>query len=496
MTRRDTTGLVAVPIAALLATLLATVGCTEDLVVDPTSTITVNSFWKTPEDARGALAGMYVRFRDEAALNLYVWGGSRSEELTTGVEASEGRERFFLNTLDATNPGPTWLRLYTVVHDANLLLKYAPGISFTSESEARAIRAQAFAMRAYAYFIMARTWGGVPVVTEPTEGYDPVGSLRPRDDVARVFQRIKQDADSALALFPTNAFPACRCQWSKPAVNALKGDVYLWTAKRQGGGAADFTAALQALQEAAAADVALLPRFADVFGYANKGNREVLMAVRFQDLESGENFANTMYIRDDQIGNVNASARALVGTGGGASRWTPSPTLRGQFTLDDTRRDGTFAELYRVSGRDSTFYAAVGVKYKGFVTAGARRFMDDVVLYRHADVLLMIAEAKNGLGQDPSAEINLVRQRAYGAAFPSHRFVAGTRQQNDDAILQERLLELALEGKRWWDLVRFGRAFELVPSLQGRASQTHLLLWPISQTTISLDPRVEQNPGY
>jgi starch-binding outer membrane protein, SusD/RagB family len=494
MTRLRTAGL----LAALFATSLATAGCTEDLLVDPTSTITVNSFWKTPEDARGALAGMYVRFRDEAALNLYVWGGSRSEELTTGVEASEGRERFFLNTLDAVNAGPGWLRLYTVVHDANLILKYTPGIAFPTESEAKGIRAQAFAMRAFAYFVMARTWGAVPIVTEPTEGYDPVTSQRPRDDVAKVFQQIKQDVDSALALFPTNTFPACRCQWSKPAVNALKGDVHLWTAKRLNGGTTDFTTALQALQEAATADVALLPRFADVFAYTSKGNREVLMAMRFQDLESGQNYANTMYIRDDQIGNVNASARTLVGTGGGASRWTPSPTLRRQFTLDDTRRDGTFAELYRMSanGRDSTFYAAVAVKYKGFVTSGARQFMDDVVLYRHADVLLMIAEARNGLGQDPSAEINQVRQRAYGASFPRHHFVSGTRQQNDDAILQERLLELALEGKRWWDLVRFGKAFELVPSLQGRSGQTHLLLWPISQTTISLDPLVTQNPGY
>jgi hypothetical protein len=274
--------------------------------------------------------------------------------------------------------------------------------------------------------------------------------------------------------------------------------VYLWTAKRQGGGAVDFTTALRALQDAGAADVALLPRFADVFAYTSKGNREILMAVRFQDLESGENFANTMYIRDDQIGTVNAGARALVGTGGGASRWTPSPVLRQQFSPDDTRRDATFAELYRLSanGRDSTFYAAVAVKYKGFVTSGARRFLDDVVLYRHADVLLLIAEAKNGLGQDPSAEMNLVRQRAYGAGFASHRFASGSQQQNDDAILHERQLELALEGKRWWDLVRFGKAFELVPSLQGRATQTHLLLWPISQTTLSLDPTVEQNPGY
>ena len=100
---------------------------------------------------------------------------------------------------------------------------------------------------------------------------------------------------------------------------------------------------------------------------------------------------------------------------------------------------------------------------------------------------LMIAEAKNLLGQDPSVEINQGRERAYGANFAAHRFTNGSQAANAEAILQERLFELSFEGKRWWDLVRFGKAFEKVPSLQNRAGEQHLLLWPISQTTISLN---------
>lgn len=108
----------------------------------------------------------------------------------------------------------------------------------------------------------------------------------------------------------------------------------------------------------------------------------------------------------------------------------------------------------------------------------------------------MKAEAKNALGQDPSPEINLVRQRAYGTNFPARTFVNGTKAANDDAILKERLLELVVEGKRWWDLVRFDKAFDLVPSLQTRKTERHLLLFPISTTVLSLEPKVKQNPGY
>lgn len=481
----------------LVPALLTLGACSDSLLVEPTSEITVNSFWNGPDDAVGGLYGMYTRFRDQAAYNLYYWGGARSDELSYGQQASEGRERYFLNTLDATAAGPDWLRLYTVVHDANLIIKYVPGIEFTTEQQKNDILAQAHAMRAYVYFIMARTWGGVPIVTEPTEGYSPETTFRPRGSVEEVFDLIKSDIETALSLFPTNDFPAGRNIWSRPAVNALKGDVYLWTGKVLGGGEPDLQTALEALQTVQTGDVGLLDDFDSVFRYANKGNREIIMAIHFADLESGQNFGADMYFRDDQI-PVNATeySRELLGLGGGLNRWAPSEIMRERYDPRDQRKAGTIVELYTTETGDSTFYGSAVLKFRGFVETGSRRFMDDIILYRYADVLLMIAEAKNALGQDPSEEINAVRQRAYGDAFEEHVFTNGGREANDEAILEERALELAYEGKRWWDLVRFDRAFELVPSLNGRESERYLLYWPISQTTISLNNQIEQNPGY
>ena len=171
--------------------------------------------------------------------------------------------------------------------------------------------------------------------------------------------------------------------------------------------------------------------------------------------------------------------------------------VRNQFTKDDARRRGSFYEIYTFApDGDSTFYTSVSLKGTGIVTAGNRVFSSDEILYRYADVMLMKAEAKNALDQDPSDEINQVRQRAYGAAFNDHVFVNGSKAQNDDAILKERLLELTYEGKRWWDLVRFNKAFDLVPTLQGRSNDKYLLLFPIANSVLSLEPLVKQNPGY
>ncbi|GAB3647069.1 RagB/SusD family nutrient uptake outer membrane protein [Echinicola sediminis] len=478
--------------------LMTAASCTDNLELTPTSEITVSGFWTSEDNAKGALNGMYVRFRDEAASNLFMWGESRSGTLSYGLQASQGLERYFENTLDPNYAGPEWLRLYTVAHDANLIIKYVPDIPFTHEEDRNRLLAEAYTMRAYTYFLMAKTWGGVPLVITPTEGYDAETTFRERASVDAIFAQIKEDLNSALSLYPDNSLSAGKASWSKPAANALKGDVFLWTAKRMGGGDADLQTALDALEEANLPELSLQASYDKVFRYDNKGNSEILMAVHFRDLESGTNYNGNMYIRDDQIpAGADQEVLEKLGQGGGLNRWGPSAVVTGAYGDDDQRKDATYLSI-SIPGEGGTMepYANVVTKFRGYVDPSGRRFLDDVVIYRYADLLLMIAEAKNALGQDPSAEINQVRERAYGDDFEAHRFVDMGQEANDEAILQERLLELAFEGKRWWDLVRFNKAFELVPSLQGRENEQHLLLWPISLGTISLNSKITQNPGY
>jgi len=476
----------------LFIPLILLVSCTDVLNIKPVSDISVNSFWTSENDARAGLNGMYVRFRDQAAYNLFWWGEGRSETLTYGLQAPEGRERYFNNNLDPTNAGPNWKGLYTVVHDANLILKYVPDIEFKNGDEKNSIMAQAHAMRAFVYFIMARTWGGVPLRTEPTEGYDPQTTFKKRASVEDVFKLIKDDIKQSLDLFPDKSI-SDRSKFSAPAVNALKANVYLWTGKRMGGGQSDFNTALNAINEVQKADVALLPTFADVFDFNNKKNKEILFSVHFERFESGSNYGDQIYIRGDQIPNeTNQETKDALGLGGGLNRVSPSETVRDQYTDQDKRKDVTFTEIYKYNTNPPTYYASVVNKFDGMIEDGARHFVSDLILYRYADVLLMKAEAENALGQDPTPELNQVRNRA-----GLNDYSGPTDQASlDDAILKERLLELAFEGKRWWDLVRFGKAFDLVPSLQNRKGKDYLLLWPISEETISLNSKIEQNPGY
>src|SRR5690606_8936386 len=150
----------------------------------------------------------------------------------------------------------------------------------------------------------------------------------------------------------------------------------------------------------------------------------------------------------------------------GANRYGPSIKLL--EILDDPRDDrrDTFIRLYADDAGHIPFtiegyQASILNKFLASVEAGSRLNNNDVPIYRYAEVLLLLAEVKNHLGEDPSEEINLLRERAYGEDYnpAEHAFTPGSKTENMNAILEERLKEFVGEGKRWWDLRRAGNEF-------------------------------------
>ncbi len=485
-------------VSLILLVCLGSFSC-DVLDVSPTSVITTTSFWKTQNDAEGALNGMYVNLRNISGA-IYTVGEQRSEVFEGGVYGS-GRNDLNLNELSGDQPHhPDWSAFYAVVNSANLIIKYTPAITFKTEAAKNSFLAQAYAMRAYTYFVMTKTWGDLIIRTEPTESSNAEITIKERAPQTEVFTLIKSDIEKALSLFSDNSFIAGRSKWSKAAANTLKADVFLWTGKKLNGGQADFTTALNAIAEVEKADVSLLPNFSDLFEYANKGNKETIMTIRYQDLDGASNNIFWLHwIIDSAVpSNIDAATKALIQpVGGGQGLLVLTELVRKQFTEDDTRKKGSFYEIftYDAAGKP-TFYTSLSMKGRGLLTGGTRLFLSDIVLYRYADVVLMKAEAKNALGQDPTEEINKVRARAYKTAYDKHVFVKGTKEFNDEAILKERLFELVYEGKRWWDLVRFDKVFDIVPNMKSKKGQNDLLLFPIANTVLSLEPKVKQNPGY
>src|SRR5690606_7044979 len=193
--------------------------CTRMLELEPISSISNSSFWKTESDASGAVAGMYAAFRSQATNNLFLWGEGRSDVMGASVAASVF-EIWDQNALNADNSGaifsgaPTnWQGMYGVINICNLITTYAPNISFSNTDKRDNILAQAYAMRAFSYFVLVKTWGGVPLVTQPTTG-ELDDLIKPRASVEEIFVQIKADIDQALSLFTANQLPAGRSTWS------------------------------------------------------------------------------------------------------------------------------------------------------------------------------------------------------------------------------------------------------------------------------------------
>ena len=150
-------------------------------------------------------------------------------------------------------------------------------------------------------------------------------------------------------------------------------------------------------------------------------------------------------------------------------------------------------------------------KFQGTTLEGSneRNWLDDYPIYRYADALLLLAEAKALLGEDPSTEINAVRERAYGSeyfnahknevAYPNDKGsfyndnpFEGGDENVMEAILKERLREFFFEGKRWYDLRRFGNQYVL----KYTTAQESRLLWPINEDALTNNPALKQTPGY
>ena len=119
------------------------------------------------------------------------------------------------------------------------------------------------------------------------------------------------------------------------------------------------------------------------------------------------------------------------------------------------------------------------------------------VVYRYAGVLLMQAEALNELGRTAEAcgPLNIVRKRAGLPEVPT----SVSRQDMKDKIINERRIELAFEGHRWFDMIRIDSGEYAVNFLHsiGKTNATReRLLFPIPQTEMDSNPLMTQNPGY
>lgn len=482
--------------------------CTDTLELEAPSELTAAGFWNTEEGAMTAHTGLYANLRSSAGdmwrlgeMRSDIWGG-RTYESAADLDLIE-------NNISSSNaPFGGWAGFYSRIHRLNDFIINVPDVPFSSELEKNHVLGQAYGLRAFYYYTLLKTWGDVPIILEPLTDVNPDNLSRARSTQTEVMSLIKSDIAQSLSLFGSDDsfFLERKVYWSKAATLTLKGDVFIWSGKLLGGGNADYAEAKAALEQVSSFGISLESSLSDLWGVAKESNSEFIFAMDYKRDEAS-NIYNSLTGRSTEINpqydDMGDSMIDFVIAG--ANRYGQhEKTILLLDDGDDSRKEETFIRLYVDDNGgvgyptylEPKYFGSIFKKFLGRVDGTERIFENNVPVYRYADVVLMIAEAKNNLGDDPSGEINEIRARAYGDNYveATHGYVNGSEADNANAILNERYKEFIGEGKRWWDLRRAGDNF-VFQEVQ-YVDQAFELLLPITDDMIGRNPLLEQTTGY
>ncbi len=480
--------------------IMASMSCSNEFLnLNPISNASIADFYKSPDDFQLAVNGIYARLRSGGTFHDFVplLADLHSDNTTVGTtagtrtdlyEMSEFRDQP-VNSVFST----IWNDHYAAIAACNMITDRINDIYFSSEDTKNQLVAETRFLRALFYFNLVRIFGDVPLVSTEIKSIEASYEIG-RSPINEVYQLIEADLLFAAAHLPAS-YPASDV--GRPTSGAAKGilgKAYLTQKK--------FAEASQVLKEVIVSNqYELLSDFNDLWKVENKNHKESIFDIQFKkqaSVNTGSNYSArfTPYL----------SGVALIGfetTNGGCN--TPTEDLLNTFSNDDLRKKASVAEGYTdqngnyvsgLSGRHTR-------KFLGPYTNG-QRAEDNWPVLRYADVLLMYAEALNEQSFQPGGEaftyLNQVRRRAGLLAAVGNSSEEGvlvaSQEEFRKFVATERRLELAFEGHRWFDLVRTGRALEVLNS-KGYNIKDYQLLLPIPQVQLDINPgKLIQNPGY
>lgn len=459
------------------------------LDVEPKSIISSSLFWKDPNDAKVYLTGIYNRVR--ALNNTSYYGEDRGDAFKPG-EIGPVTVAWSQQLLESN--APSYRGAYFIIHNCNLLFYKIQGLPFAKEAEKNGILAECHFLRALTYFHLLRSWGEVPIVDQPTLT-DEV-DLKPRSSKEAVMEVILQDLEHALSLFPEDGYKD-KNRASKPAAYALKADALMWKAKVLGGGQHDLQEAIQMIDKVEDSGVRLLPDYRNVFANENKKNAEIIFSLYMERYESGNLYvaANTTSRTDNLSMAVNINDAA---TSPNNSRhvYAPSDKVRSIYLENegDVRYRVALIDMIDKEGKSVLTQTN---KFRGKNYTDDRFFDDDLIMYRWGDLLLLRAEANAALGNIKIAltDLNQIRHRA---GLPDYEG-AKDKLSVEKELCNERLRELFIEQKRWFDLMRFHfggsiNIYQEVPNLKDKPN--YPLYLPINYNDMVLNEKLIQTKGY
>ena len=498
-------------IPAALAGVLALNGCSDFLDREP-----LGQF--TQDDAPAALVGgkmynVYYLMRSyniTAGIPAFLIHMVRSEDSEKGSDAGDGANEAAMwdDFRYTASDGPLaayWNQNYTIIYQCNDVLADISESRHQETTEMQQTKGEALFFRAYCYFNLVRAWGEVPLVTARV--VEAADANVPKSSASAIYAQIDSDLREAARLLPE--------QWSSDYTGRAT-----WGAARSLHARSfmmrnEWDSLYTASTEVVRSNLYDLTTPVDeVFTVAGENCGQSIFELQCEatesmpaDLSIGSQFC--------EVQGVRGAGEWNLGWG-----WHMGTELLGEaFEAGDPRRDATLlyfrrsiddpvtAENTNTPYGESPVSSAMGAYFnkKAYTDPALRKkytnggFWVNIRLIRYPDVLLMAAEAANEKGLAAEALGYLEQVRSHARGSQSDVLPAVTTTDTEllrQAIRHERRVELALEPDRFYDLVRWGIAREVLTAA-GKNYQEKNALLPIPQEEIDKsDGVLVQNPNY
>ncbi|WP_299118784.1 RagB/SusD family nutrient uptake outer membrane protein [uncultured Winogradskyella sp.] len=493
-------------------------GCS-DLEEEPSGLLAPEGFFNSVADIQTAVNGAYGHMTTED-----FWGRKmslplmlRSDMVSIGDPTTSTRriehEEFNVPTDNGMISG-YWQRVYQVIAAANQAIAGSALVGAPDEQK-NPVVAQAYFVRAFAYFHLVRQFGAIPYLDEPVTDADAAGSIS-KTSAADVYTNIISDLEFAKTWLPNTQ--AARSIPAKSAAHSYLALVYLTTGDYQSA----YNEAKGVIDNEGTYNLGLEADFQDLFDATTiDGSLEPIFALDFNGFSDGDTG------RDYQAALTGLRNDEQYDLGGGWSVAVPSLEVyntwdgrdyRKAVSLDTTGVFNGVTQPYTVfkesgaSGRGvNRPHIAKYTRNTGITATGnGRGSQQNYSMIRYAEVLLIAAEALNEVSPgstEAEGYLNRVRARARNSngvtsgLFPAD--ISGLSQSDfRDMVLEERKWELAFEFKRWYDIARrrIGPQVFGASGLEGAKpgfSEDQDYLYPLPADELARNPNLmPNNPGY
>jgi tetratricopeptide (TPR) repeat protein len=478
----------------LIVLSLGFIGCEDyvDYEASENYTIVADDYFKTSADYEAALVGTYdvlqwniysVMIGDIASDNSFCGGESATDVI--GMQKIDD----MIHVPNNDQLTSTWKWLYEGINRANYMIENKDKLDFSRKAE---LYGEVHFLRAYYYFELVKIFGDVPLFTDSRLTASDSNTLT-RAPKASVYAQIEKDLNDAIAVLPAEKSTDGRA--TAFTSHALLGKVYLYQDK--------FTEAADILEPLIGL-YTLPSSLQSVFYNSGQNGPESVFEVQHS---KNSNWYDWGFPQGSE-GSFAIIHHGPRGYNGSvyASGWSfnvPTQDLYDAYDVTDTRRGVAILDIEAWSESTGAEYSK-GYEHTGYFNhkyipraglSGAQQELNYGINFRairYADVLLMAAEANSRKASPNETKaqnyLNQVRARAFGNSSKASSSTGATLTKE---IWNERRLELAMEGHRFFDLVRTGEA---AAKITGFVAGKHEV-FPIPQTEIDISG-LTQNTGY